>query len=162
MYTVDDLDIVHPQEDIPQSSVGAPLPVVFSDEFTTVVAYLTQNSASALNDDNALIKFDRCYAHMFGPPNDEAFAGHPLADRGLEPYSAFQIEQSSWVRQLERMNSVHPYHKPERFDRLNHYILAFHDSTFECLAESFSVKVVPGPLQSLMGEIAMFLNESTD
>jgi hypothetical protein len=45
-------------------------------------------------------------AHTFGPSNDEAFSGHPLAARGLTPYGAFKIENSSWVRHLERMNSA--------------------------------------------------------
>ena len=83
---------------------------------------------------------------MFGPPNDEAFVGHPLASRGLGPYRAYRIERSSWLRRLERMNSVHPYHDPERFWTLTHFVFAFHDSTFECIAQSFSIEVVPGPL----------------
>ena len=59
-------------------------------------------------------RFEHCYAHMFGPPNDEALRGHPLAGRGLRPYAAFEIRQSSWLRRLERMNSVHPRHDRER------------------------------------------------
>jgi hypothetical protein len=74
---------------------------------------------------------------MFGPPNDEAFAGHPLSVRGLTPYGVFEVKNSSWVRRLERMNSVHPRHKPERFARLKHFIFTFHDTTFECIAEGF-------------------------
>ena len=30
----------------------------------------------------ATVCFERAYAHLFGPPNDEAFSGHPLAERG--------------------------------------------------------------------------------
>src|SRR6185436_19320826 len=71
----------------------------------------------------ALVGFSLCHAFMFGPPNDEAFAGHPLAKRGLTSYGAFLIENSSWIRQLERMNSVHPRHNPERYQKRRHYIL---------------------------------------
>ena len=53
---------------------------------------------------------------MFGPPNDEAFDGHPLARRGLRPYGAFEVTHSSWIRQLEQMNSVHPHHSPPLFE----------------------------------------------
>jgi hypothetical protein len=60
------------------------------------------------------------------------------------------------------MNFVHSYHKPETFDRLTHFVLGFHDSTFECLAENFSVKIVPGQLQFLLEEIDIFLNEKVD
>jgi hypothetical protein len=45
----------------------------------------------------AIVTFDS-YAHMFGPPNDEAFPGHPLAERGLTPYAFFVIQNSSWLR----------------------------------------------------------------
>ena len=90
---------------------------------------------------------------MFGAPNDEAFAGHPLASRGLHPYGAFEVRSSSWIRQLERMNSVHPFHKPERFQRLKHFVFAFHDSTFECVAESYAISNYEGSGQLLLTEL---------
>jgi hypothetical protein len=36
----------------------------------------------------ALVQFQRTWAVQFGPPNDEAFHGHPLYERGLHPYAA--------------------------------------------------------------------------
>jgi hypothetical protein len=89
---------------------------------------------------------------MFGPPNDEAFQGHPLASRGLEPYGTYQIENSSWIRKLERMNRVHPSHKPEAFSRLRHLVFAFHDSTFECICrnESFDVRTARGSIHGVI------------
>src|SRR5262245_11285948 len=90
---------------------------------------------------------------MFGPPNDEAFYGHPLAARGLHPYGTFQVEHSSWIRQLERMNSVHPRHRPDMFRRLKHYVFAFHDSTFECIAEGHRVNEYEGPLDAVLAEM---------
>lgn len=92
----------------------------------------------------AVVTFSLVLAHMFGPPNDEAFSGHPLAGRGLGPYSAFEVAHSSWLRTLERMNSVHPFHRPERYERYKHFILSLHDSTFECIAESFVVSLHRG------------------
>jgi hypothetical protein len=93
----------------------------------------------------ALIRFD-CRAHMFGPPNVEAFHGHPLANRGLQPYRAFRIENSSWIRKLERMNGGHEQHKSERFNELQHLIFAFHDSTFECICQEFDVRTEHGSI----------------
>ena len=58
----------------------------------------------------------------------------------LEPYGAFEIKHSSWIRQLERMNSVHPHHSPEPFEWLRHYVLSFRDTTFECVAHGFDYK----------------------
>ncbi len=48
------------------------------------------------------------------------------------------------------MNSVHPYHKPEHFQRYKHFIFAFHDSTFECIAESFSASIHRGSTQGVL------------
>jgi hypothetical protein len=70
--------------------------------------------------------------------------GHPLASRGLQAYSAFEVRNSSWIRQLERMNSVHPQHNPARYSMLHHYVFAFHDSTFECVARDFSLSLHTG------------------
>src|SRR5438128_903088 len=99
-----------------------PMPVLLADEHGVALAYLIQEQkpiweksraeadATSPQEDIAIVQFKLCRAHMFGPPNDEAFAGHPLAGRGLHSYAAFRIENSSWIRQLERMNSVHQYH----------------------------------------------------
>jgi len=163
MYLINERDHVVELGNVPQSSVGAPLPIVLSDEHKILLAYVVEDTSpdwngssvrvvdpSTLGEPLALIEFKSYSSFIFGAPNDEAFAGHPLASRGLHPYGAFQIENSSWIRQLEQMNSVHPYHKPERFERLKHFVFAFHDSTFECVAESFTLSEQEGSLEGLL------------
>ncbi|MEO2078277.1 MAG: hypothetical protein ABGX20_23355 [Bacillus sp. (in: firmicutes)] len=145
MYTVDKRDKVLPLSNVPQSSVGAPCPLVLSDEHTTVVAYYIQEDEIDFKsniDPLAIITFRFCKSTMFGPPNDEAFRGHPLSSRGLEPYSAFIVKDSSWLRRLIKMNEVHPYHNLKLFEGYKHFILSFHDSTFECIAQDFEVEIV--------------------
>ncbi len=128
MYRVDERDRVVELQGIPQSSVGAPIPLVFASEHRVVLAYYVQETPTDWDGSSArmvdpgdsdepiaIIRFDRCRAHLFGPPNDEAFSGHPLAARGLTPYSAFEISDASWIRTLERMNAVHPNHSAELF-----------------------------------------------
>ena len=85
--------------------------------------------------------------------NDEAFSGHPLADRGLAPYGAFRIERSSWIRVLERMNAVHPCHSPALYEEFTHYIWTFHDSVFECVCVDFEVFLTNGSLASIVPEM---------
>lgn len=174
MYTVDDRDIVHPLSGIPQSSIGAPLPMLLSDEHSTLLSYVVQKHDSHWDgtatrvvgpesDDEliAIVQIKWCYALMFGPPNDEAFSGHPLQPRGLKPYAAFEVLQSSWIRSLERMNSVHPHHKPERFVELRHFVLSFHDSTFECVAAGIShVQSFRGSIRETMLRMAGLLLSS--
>jgi hypothetical protein len=108
------------------------------------------NATDDSDDLCAVVKFSLVLAHMFGPPNDDAFEGHPLASRGLTPYAAFEIVHSSWLRSLEQMNSVHPHHRPEHFAQYKHFILSFHDSTFECIAKSFEVSLCRGSVMRVL------------
>jgi hypothetical protein len=92
-------------------------------------------------DPLAVVEFASPRAHLFGPPNDEAIRGHPLASRGLRPYRSFVIEESSWIRALERMNRIHPLHRPDSYSQLRHYVIAFHDTMFECIAAGVEGRV---------------------
>jgi hypothetical protein len=51
------------------------------------------------------------------------------------------------------MNSVHPYHRPARYEELRHFVLAFHDSTFECVAKSYDFVLASGPVDGLAGQM---------
>ena len=172
MYTVDDRDQVIELRDVPQSSIGAPCPIVLSAEHSLLVAYFVQDTPSGWDgatarvvgvetagEPAAIVRFARPYASVFGPPNDEAFSGHPLAHKGLHPYAAFEVKASSWIRALERMNAVHPYHQPQHFARYRHLVLAFHDTTFECVAEGYTWEVTVGPLNELVARAASALGE---
>jgi len=167
MYQVDERDEVVALNDVPQSDVGAPLPAVIATEHALDLVYLVSDPdpdwdgtyVNAVGPDTeramiACIRFERPYAHLFGPPNDEAFRGHPLASRGLKPYSAWEVRHSSWLRALERMNAVHPYHKPGMFESYRHFIFAFHDSTFECVAESYGRTIHQGTIASVASSLA--------
>ncbi len=167
MYEVDEKDTVIELGDVPQSSVGAPLPVVLASEHEVLLTYYLQETPAdwdgtrprSIGPDSedepvALVRFERCTAHLFGPPNDEAFDGHPLYERGLEPYGVYEVRDSSWIRKLERMNAVHPRHKKEWFmEDKRHFVFAFHDSTFECIAHGFTVEVHRGSLRGVAAEM---------
>ena len=171
MYEVDERDIVKEITDVPQSATGAPLPTVIATEDRLDLFYLVQVAdpdtdgpkvksvgPGAEKDQIAHIGFDHAYAHMFGPPNDEAFEGHPLASRGLSPYSAWEVLHSSWIRGLDRMNSVHRRHDSSLFSDLRHFIFAFHDSTFECVAGGMK----PQLLRGMPATVAAALHTSWD
>jgi len=173
MYPVDKHDAVVEITDAPRPDVGAPLPLVLGDDYRLLLAYLVSEPdpnwdgsyVNVVSPDSdgmqvAVVRFRRPYAHMFGPPNDEAFHGHPLASRGLGPYAVYEVRQSSWIRQLELMNSVHPHHKREWFlANKKHLVFAFHDSTFECIADGFEVQVQRGSLLSALTDMIKLLEE---
>jgi hypothetical protein len=81
-------------------------------------------------------------AIRFGTPNDEVLHGHPLHGKGLEPYAAHLIANSAWLAELQRINSVHPYYDPARWLSYEHYLLTFHDDTFECIAATRQTEVL--------------------
>jgi hypothetical protein len=169
MYEVDDKDVVVVLEGVPQSSVGAPNPCVLADEHTVVLAYYAQNRSAPWtgiprmvgpvdsNEPIVIVRLDR-RTHMFGQPNDEAFAGHPLAKRGLKPYGAFRIDNSSWIRRLERMNSVHRLHRAENYWKLQHLVFSFHDSTFECVCLKFDIRTAQGSISDVIPEMVKLLD----
>jgi len=107
----------------------------------------------------AIVTFKGHYSYFVGPPNDEALAGHPLADRGLKSYSYFEVINSSWIRYLERMNSVHHLHSPEAYSSLKHFLFTFHDSVFECVADNFSVEVKTGSIKSALREMVITIED---
>ena len=158
MYKVTGTDNVVPLPDLPQSSIGAPMPVIVAGELDLLIAFYLQDTPSDWNGETVrvvskesenetvcIVHFNRCYAHLFGPPNDEAFSGHPLNKHGLKPYGSYEILNSSWLHELEIMNSVHPYHvKGEFLKGKRHIVLTFHDSTLECIAESYTFSISVG------------------
>ena len=130
MYTVDRHDRVEELKNFPQQSVGAPVPLLLTDDNALVLAYRLESEV----DELAIVEFEAAIAHYLGPPNDEALSGHPLYKKGLGPYGVYEVQNSSWIRALERMNRVHPKHLPRMYDRYRHFIFTFHDTIFECIA----------------------------
>jgi hypothetical protein len=154
MYPIDDRDKIVAFGEVPQPSPGAPVPLIVADDVGLLLLYEVAPDGAEL----VVLKFTRACAHSFGLPNDEALAGHPLAKRGLRPYSIFEVIDSSWVRALERMNRVHPLHCADRFRRLRHLVFTFHDNTFECVAEDV---IVASRQPNGSGAVASFLHNAT-
>jgi hypothetical protein len=79
---------------------------------------------------------------MFGAPSEESIKGHPLSTRGLSSHMIAEIENSSWVSDLEQMDSHAPH--PWSLKNFRHIIFAFHDDTLECVASDFKTFVCHG------------------
>jgi hypothetical protein len=63
------------------------------------------------------------------------------------------VENSTWLKELEKINSIHDAHNLESWRGLKHYILPFHDSTFECVARGFKVETFQLPLSDLLSDV---------
>lgn len=167
MYSIND-DTVVEISDVPSPDPGAPLPIVHASENGLQIAFYVaegdshwKSSHAKLWSDSDELVVEDCvaivtchgnYAHAFGPPNDEAFSGHPLSERGLHPYGVFEVKDSSWIRAFEQMNSVHEAHSPEAFSQYRHFVISFHDSTFECVGHSLTFEVYNGDVSEIFLE----------
>jgi hypothetical protein len=145
-------------------SPGAPLPYVIQNDYKTFLtfyvhvpdpkwdgSYTTLKSPSDGSVESlALVEFFRCESTKFGSPNDEVFHGHPLSGKGLDGYTAQQVINSRWLAELEAINSVHHCYSPAYWRDQKHFVLWFHDKTFECVAESFKVELFEETMPNLL------------
>ena len=122
-------DKVKVLKDWPRPEAGAPVPRIYTDESSFVLQYYTSE------DEIAVITFPIVHVFKFGSPNDESLNGHVLYGKGLKFYSVHKVENSSWLLELERQNSMHRQHDSKLFlKNKQHYIFTFHDSTLELIA----------------------------
>jgi hypothetical protein len=102
----------------------------------------------------AVAHFPRCTITMFGYPNDEALPGHPLYAQ-LGAYGIYEILKSSWISNLERRNQM-AFPQGGRWDA-RHFLISFHDSTFECIAHNLELEVQNEPWPTLLGRVASWI-----
>jgi len=135
---------------------GAPVPHLLTNGYRTfLLFYLPDDySEDGRTESVALVQFHRCMSSKLGDPNEEVFHGHPLNGKGLEPYTAQIVRNSRWIKELESINKVHSQYNQELWRSLNHYILWFHDDTFECIAKSYEVEVFQKSMDEVLGEAA--------
>lgn len=131
---------------------GDPSPHVFSSELRTYLIYraregelskVSLNSGSDSTVDEPLIaltEFAHCYACRFSNINEEVLTGHPLYGKGLDFYGAHEVIHSQWLAEVRRINMVHEHYNPQQWAKLRHYLLVFHDSIFECLADGYKIE----------------------
>jgi hypothetical protein len=149
-----------------QWDVGAPLPHLLKNDQRAFLMFLVKSvdpnwdgtyatvkdPGSQEKESLALVEFKHCIAAKLGSPNDEVFHGHPLAGKGLDGYTAQLVRNSRWLAELQKINSVHAGYRPDAWQQRNHYIFWFHDSTFECIAESYAVELYDCSILELLVE----------
>ncbi|MEO1247808.1 MAG: hypothetical protein AAFX56_19180 [Pseudomonadota bacterium] len=150
-----------------QWDVGAPLPFLLCSDNQTFLTFYAGRSdpdwdgtyvnvvdpGSPMPASLCLVSFKACASAKLGHPNDEVLSGHPLSGRGVDGYTAQIVKNSPWLAEVAKTNSAHRYDRPERWEALNHYVFWFHDSTFECLAESYDVETTSEPMPDLLRRV---------
>jgi hypothetical protein len=76
-----------------------------------------------------------------------------LSGHGQEPYTAQLVKNSHWLAEIEAINKVHPLYDPQHWKKCHHYIFWFHDTTFECIATSYTVESLRESMKDMFGRV---------
>jgi hypothetical protein len=119
-------------------SAGAPRPFLVSSETRTLFGFYAPDDG--ITDDQVRVaEFVGCFSVRFGFPNDEVLNGHPLWGRGLEFYAAHEVLDSPWLTELRQIELHHEQAPAVPFAEAKHFLLTFHDSTLEAIADAVVV-----------------------
>jgi hypothetical protein len=139
---------------VPEAAVSGAM--VLQDEYATYLAFnaMSKGADGKRHDSGtAIVTFKRCLLTKFGYPNDEALAGHPLYDRGLQFYGVFEVLRSSWASAVVAQNRrSFPATRDDYAGR--HFVFTFHDSTFECLADELAVELSREPYAEILARLS--------
>lgn len=145
--------------------VGAPLPYVFSSDYKAFLTFFLRDdpdpkwdgkSVTIRRPDSgspaglALIEFEQCLLFKFGAPNEDVQKNHPLEGRGAKSYTAQQVINSEWLAEVGDLHGANEDGNSALMRPFNHYILWFHDSTFECIAKSIKIELCNTSMPELM------------
>lgn len=124
--------------------------------------FLTFNAMRIIDENHlddagtALVEFPFCIITQFGYPNDEALPGHPLYQSGMEDhgYGIFEVLNSSWLKQIDAQNRIKFPEMESYTEGARHFIITFHSSTFECLADDIRLEILTEPYAQVFARIA--------
>ena len=137
----------------PEAAVsGAVLVASEFSTFLTFNAVKTSADGAGLEDlGHAVVEFKACHITKFGYPNDEARWGIPRYQ--TTSYGIYKVKNSEWIPEIVRLNR---YRFPDTPDdtTTRHFLFAFHDTTFECLAEDMQFELTKEPYEQVFARIS--------
>ncbi|MDO3644607.1 hypothetical protein [Mucilaginibacter sp. L3T2-6] len=145
---------------VPQMDTGAPSPTIIANDNNLYVTYNKMTSRSCVTEENVqkknkilVVKFNNCLQFSFGLPSDETISGHRYYGLGLASYAVYELLNSDLIDELKHIEAVHPYFNNEKYETYKHYIITFHEKTFECVAEGYELQEKDESLYSTSGLI---------
>ena len=103
----------------------------------------------------AVAEFEGCGVTKFGYPNDEARFSIPHLKEAS--YDICEVVNSEWVAEINHLNLFAFPNLPNPFS-YRHFLIGFHDSTFECLAEEMHLSLTKDPLTKVLAELSRRLD----
>lgn len=140
-------------------SGGGSQPLLMADEASALISFYIDtyipDTSSFAEDKIATIKFVNYPKVLFGFPDIDRIGGHPYYSLGMRPYSAYELIDSDLITSLAKIDSHHNLFSKPKWEKYHHYLLLFHDSLFECVAENYEIL----PTSSSMAEAATKMSE---
>jgi hypothetical protein len=122
-------------------SGGAPEPFLIGGEHRTMFAFIPPDddfTQSEIGEETYRVaEFTRCVSVRFGFPNDEVRG--PFLTRGLALYGVNEAVGSPWLEEMRAVERQHLRSAARPFPGARHWVLTFHDSTLEALADGIEV-----------------------
>lgn len=143
--------------------IGAPSPHLLMNEGRALVLFVVRDDSDEFPIRRAqvrqikadtpvgLVEFKPCLVARLGRPHDDARERHPLEGRGLGGYRAYEVHNSPWIDELERMQAI--LRQGGEHSGFHHYMFNFHDSTFECIAAGYSVEALDLPIPAVLRQL---------
>jgi hypothetical protein len=136
---------------VPEAAVSGA--VLLQSEYSTFLIFnaMTRSEGTELYTDAglAVCEFTGCTITKFGYPNDEAAAGIPRMKGTL--YNVCEVFGSNWAKEITQLNRHSFPQTPDSHQR--HFLISFHDSTFECLADDIAAYLSEEPLESTLSKL---------
>lgn len=143
---------------------GAPSPMVISNDSELFVSFYANKTSGQIPQERNIVydtgivvlKFKTFLKFNFGMPGTETIHGHPYHKLGLRSCSFYEMLDSDLMKELQKIDQVHPYYNSEKWKDFKHYILTFHDNMFECIAKEFEVNETN---ESVYQQTSIILNQ---
>jgi len=134
--------------------------VLLQSEYSTFLTFNAQKNTDkpspyggfyTADAGTAIVEFKGCLISKFGHPNDEAAMGIPKYKDLEVAYGICEVKGSSWIRDLEKDNN-HSFPNTN-YSSFRHFLIFFHDSTFECIAKDIKLNISEQPYSEIIGEL---------
>ncbi len=129
--------------------------VLVSSEYSTFLTFnavrLNEDGPGLVSLGHAVVEFHHCSITKFGYPNDEARWGIPRYQ--VTSYGIYEVKNSEWIPEIVRLNRYRFPDTPEDTST-RHFLFAFHDSTFECLAGDMKLELTTEPYEQVFARIS--------
>ena len=95
-----------------------------------------------------------------GHPNDEAFPGHPLYNKGLSDFSIAEVEDTLWMNEIMAVNAIEFPTATFADWGCRHHVFPLKEVTLEVLWREFEYELINLPFCDVKSGMLKWLDEN--